>query len=131
MPMGKSRIDRKGYTREQRLLKENQILKRDLAAIRKRLARIELQGRYENVKEAVEDHEKNMGLPTTQDLLESLKKEWACKECKEGYLEIFLYNKLSDTWYYRACNSCPNRTQSKKYSKEVKGIIKNSDKDKK
>jgi len=129
--MGKSRVDRKGYTREQRLLKENQVLKRDLATLRKRLARIELQGRYENVKEAVEDHERNLGLPTTQDLLESLKKEWACKECEEGYLEIFLYNKLSDTWYYRKCNSCPNRTQSKKYTKEVKGIIKDSEKDKK
>jgi hypothetical protein len=129
--MGRSRVDRKGYTREQRLLKENQVLKRELAAIRKRLARIELQGRYENVKEAIEDHEKNSGLPTTQNLLESLKEEWKCRDCQEGYLEIFLYNKISDTWYYRKCNSCSNRTKSKKYSKDVKGIIKDSEKDKK
>jgi hypothetical protein len=130
--MGKSRIDRKGYTREQRLLKENQVLKREISTLRKRMARIEL-NKYENVKEAVEDHERNSGLPTTQDLLESLKKEWACKKDNcSGYLEITLFNKINDTWYFRRCNSCDNRTPSQKYdSKSVKGIIKDSEKDKK
>lgn len=127
--MGKSRTDRDGLTREQKLIKENKALKREIQKLRKALARNEL-NRYENVKEAVEDHERNLGLPTTQDLLESLKREWACKECNEGYLEIFLYNKLDQTWYYRTCSNAPtcnNRTKAQKYDpKEVKGIIKKS-----
>lgn len=124
--MGKSRTDRNGLTREQRLVKENQALKREIQTIRKRLARIEL-SRYENVKEAIEDHERNSGLPTTQDLLESLKKEWACKmEGCDGFLEVILFNKINTTYYYRKCNVCENRTPSQKHDPNtVKGIIKN------
>lgn len=130
--MGKSRTDRCGFTREQKLAKENQELKRQVQTLRKRLARIEL-NKYENVKEAVEDHERNSGLPTTQDLLESLKREWQCKKDNcSGYLEVTLFNKIDTTYYYRACNACSNRTKSQKYDPAlVKGIIKNSEKDKK
>lgn len=124
--MGKSRTDRNGNTREQRLIKENQSLKRQIQALRKRLARIEL-SRYENVKEAVEDHERNSGLPTTESLLEALKQEWACrKDGCGGYLEVTLFNKIDTTYYYRKCNCCHNRTTSQKYDpKTVKGILKN------
>jgi rubrerythrin len=61
------------------------------------------------------------------DILENLKKTWACKECSDGYLQIFLYNKVGTTWYYRVCSNapgCKNRTTAQKYSPEVKGIIK-------
>jgi hypothetical protein len=124
--MGKSRTDRNGQTREQRLIKENQSLKKQIQTLRKRLARIEL-SRYENVKEAIEDHERKSGLPTTQDLLEALKREWACKQdgCS-GYLEVTLLNKIDTVYYYRKCNCCDNRTTSQKYdSKLVRGILKN------
>lgn len=126
--MGKSRTDRSGYTREQRLIKENQSLKRQVQVLRKKLAKIEL-NRYENVKEAVEDHERNSGLPTTQDLLEALKREWKCRRdgCS-GFLEVTLFNKIDTVWYYRKCSNCINRTPSQKYDpKSVKGIIKNKD----
>lgn len=126
--MGKSRINCRGLTKEQQLLKENKELKRENSRLRKEFARIDLD-RYENVKEAVEEHERNLGLPTTQDLLESLKNEWACKinGCN-GYLEVILFNKRIDTYYYRACNQCNNRTVSQKYDpRTVKGIIKKAD----
>ena len=123
--MGKSRVDRRGLTREQRLIKENQALKRECQRLRKMVARSEL-NRYENVKEAIDEHERNNGLPTTQDLLESLKKEWACKmEGCTGYLEVTLFNKINTTYYYRKCNCCSNRTTSQRYTPAVKGIIKN------
>ncbi len=126
--MGKSRTDRNGQTREQRLIKENQSLKKQVQVLRKRLARIEL-SRYENVKEAVEDHERNSGLPTTEALLDALKREWACKkENCPGYLEVTLFNKIETVWYYRKCNCCDNRTPSQKYDpKSVKGIIRNKE----
>jgi len=126
--LGKSRTNRHGLTKEQELVKENQGLKRENSRLRKLLARADL-NRYENVKEAVEDHERNLGLPTTQDLLESLKKEWKCRECTEGYLEIIVYTKIGDPWYFRKCSDfgCKNRTKSQKYdSKSVRGIIKKS-----
>ena len=111
----------------QKLKKENEKLKRENSRLRKICARNDLD-RYENVKEAVEDHERNLGLPTTQDLLEALKKEWACKkEGCIGFLEVVLFNKLDSTYYYRACNHCSNRTLSQKYDpNSVRGIIKES-----
>jgi hypothetical protein len=124
--LGKSRTDRNGQTREQQLIKENQALKRQIQILRKKVARNDL-NRYENVKEAVEDHERNSGLPTTQDLLDSLKREWACKnEGCGGYLEVTLFNKINTVYYYRKCNSCTNRTTSQKYDpNSVKGILRN------
>jgi hypothetical protein len=129
--MGRARTNSRGYTREQQLVQENRLLKRQVSSLRKQLARLDLD-RYENIREAVEDHERNSGLSTTQDLLESLKQEWKCKkEACSGYLEIILFNKIDTTYYYRVCNSCSNRTKSQKYSPDVKGILKNSEKDKK
>lgn len=125
MLMGKARTDRYGYSREQKLLKENKELRREVQGLRKRLARIEL-NRYEQVRETIEEHRKDDILPTTEDLLEKLKQEWACKKCSNGYLEIIIFNKLSDTFYLRKCNSCDNRTRSQRYdAKIVKGIVKN------
>lgn len=124
--MGKSRINRKGLTREQQLIKENQALKRENSKLRKICARNEL-NRYEDVKEVIEEHERTSGLNTTGSLLEALKREWACsRESCAGYLEVILFNKIDTIYYYRACNCCSNRTKSQKYDpKSVKGIVKN------
>jgi hypothetical protein len=124
--MGKSRTNSRGLTREQELLKENKALKREVSKYRKMLARNDL-NRYENVKDAIEEFNKDSGLPTTQELLDALKREWKCRECEEGVLEVVLFNKLSDTFYFRACNCCSNRTKSKKYSPSVRGIIKKTE----
>lgn len=122
--MGKTRRGNKEFTREQRLIKENQILKREIAQLRKQLARIDLD-RYETVKEMIQEHRQEDQAESTESMLASLKKQWACKEpgCN-GYLEINIYTKLGNPWYYRICTECPNRTRSQKYSPEVKGIIK-------
>lgn len=115
----------KEYSREQRLSKENKHLKREIARLNKILARLDLD-RYSTIKEMVQEHTMADKAEKTQDLLESLKAEWKCHKCEEGHLEIVVFSKLGNPWYFRSCNSCSNRTLSQVYdSSKVKGIIKN------
>ena len=123
--MGKSTRGSKEYSREQRLVHENQRLKRQVGVLRKQLARLDLD-RYDSIKDILEEHSQENKPQTSQEFLENLKKTWACNEngC-QGYLEIILYNKINSTFYYRRCTSCVHRTKSKAYDPQrVKGIIK-------
>src|SRR5258708_7015943 len=104
--LGKSRRGIKEYTREQRLSKENKQLKRELGQLRKILARMDLD-RYDSIKEALDEHNPESEQEFGAGFLESLKKTWACKECTDGFLEIFVYNKLGSPWYYRSCSNAP------------------------
>ena len=126
--MGKTRRGERELSKEQRLIKENQQLKRENSKLRKDLARIDLD-RYNTVREMVQEYRDDKKLEKTSDLLDSLKKQWACRQCKDGHLEIFTYSKVGATWYYRICSNapqCKNRTTSKKYDPAaVRGIIKN------
>lgn len=121
--MGKSRRGEKEFSREQKLVHENKRLKREVAQLRKQLARLDLD-RYDSIKEMIEEHGHENTAQTGQELLENLKKTWTCNDCRNGHLEIILYNKIDSTWYYRKCSNCPHRTKSQKYTPEVKGIIK-------
>lgn len=119
----------KEFTREQRLVKENRQLKRELSHLRKQISRMDLEG-LEAAKQMVFDHEEkdrlNLELGEPVSNLEALKKEWACKESNcTGYLEINLYSKLTETWYYRRCMVCNKRTKSQRYGPNVRGIVKN------
>lgn len=127
--MGKSKRADKEFTREQRLIKENRQLKQELKHLRKQITRLD-GDRFETLRQIVADQEETerfqdaMG-PVTSSL-ETLKRDWACRECKDGYLEINLYPKMGQTYYYRACNKCRHRTTGKRYDSEsVKGILKN------
>ena len=124
--MGKSRTDRNGFTREQRLVKENQGLKRQLQALRKSLARLDLD-RYSQVRDIIEEHYSKDRKDEGQEILDKMKEDWKCRECEAGYLEITLFSKINDTYYYRRCNLCTHRTKSQKYTSQVSGIIKKVD----
>lgn len=125
--MGKSKRSDKEFTKEQKLIHENRQLKRQVSSLRKELARVDLD-RYNNLKETIEEHyqEDSEHFETSQEMLEKVKNEWKChQEGCEGFLEIFTYNKIGDTWYYRICSRapiCKNRTKSQKYSPAVRGI---------
>ena len=122
--MGKSKRSDREFTKEQRLTHENQQLKRQVSALRKELARVDLD-RYKNLKETINEHYQEDRAQEGLDMLEKIKNEWKCHSCEAGFLEIFLYNKLDSTWYFRRCNCCPNRTKSQRYdSGKVRGIIK-------
>jgi len=124
--VGKTKRSDKEFTEKQRLVQENRVLKRQVAALRKELARIDL-NRYGDLKETIEKHYQDDRHQEGQDILERLKQEWKCNqpECL-GYLEIFVYNKLETPWYFRKCSNlnCGHRTKSQIYTSNVKGILK-------
>lgn len=122
--MGKTRRGDKERSREQELKYENQKLRRTVSSLRKQLARIDLD-RYSHVRDMVEEHLADQEeVVTTEDMLKSMKNEWQCRECNGGHLEITLYGKMGQTWYFRKCNNCPHRTKSQIYTPSVRGIIK-------
>jgi hypothetical protein len=126
--VGKSKRSDREFSREKKLIYENRILKRQVASLRKQLARLDLD-RYSNLKETIEQHYQEDREQEGKDILDRLKQEWKCHEpgCT-GYLEIFLFNKINSTYYYRRCNCCANRTKAQKYDPDqVKGILKKSE----
>lgn len=124
--MGKSRVNSRGNTNEQRLQHENTKLKKLVAQLRKQIARVDLD-RYSSVRDILnnyyqqEDAQKHA--EKEAESLEQLKREWKCNCCEPGYLEILLITKINDLWYYRACNECTNRTKLQRYNKNVRGIV--------
>ncbi len=126
--MGKNTRGAKEFTREQKLIKENRELKRELSHLRKQISRLDLEG-LEAAKQMCFDHEEKerlnetMGNPSAN--IEYLKKIWECNDCRNGWLEITLYSKTGQTHYYRKCTNCNNRTKGQRYDESVKGIIKN------
>jgi hypothetical protein len=127
--VGKTKRSDKEFTREQRLIKENRQLKRELSHLRKQISRLDLEG-LETAKQMCFDQEEkdrlNENVGEVGSSLETLKKTWSCESCNIGWLEITLYSKLGVTNYYRKCNNCDNRTKGKRYDGDsVKGILKN------
>jgi hypothetical protein len=125
--LSKNSRGQKEYSRMQEVLHENKKLKREIASLRKQLARIDLD-RHGYVKDILEEHyEGEQSEKDTDKVLQSLKDQWKCHECPEGFLEIMLYTKVGETWYFRKCNKCTNRTKSQQYSSDtVQGIMKQS-----
>lgn len=128
--MGKSKRSDKEFTREQKLVRENRQLKQELKHLRKQIARLD-GDRFETLRQMVADQEETErfqeNMPPPSSNLETLKKDWACNSCSTGFLEITLYTKIGQTFYYRKCSECQNRTKGKRYDSEsVKGIIKNA-----
>jgi hypothetical protein len=123
--LGKTRRGHKEFSNEQRLKVENQKLRRENSRLRKQLARIDLD-RYTHVRDIVEEHLANEEEVDADRLLEALKSKWRClaDKCVDGYLEIIVYSKMNQEWYFRQCNKCDNRTKSQVYSPNVEGIKK-------
>lgn len=111
------------YSKTQKLAHENKKLQKEVASLKRQLAKLDLD-RYSYVKETLDDHYALEDQDThTEDMLQSLKNQWSCFKCSEGFLEINLYTRQETTYYYRKCNCCSHRTTSKPYSSAVKGIV--------
>ncbi len=125
--MSRSTRGDKEHTRLQQMQHENSRLKREISKLRKQLARLDLD-RHSYVKDIVDEHFANEEQEeTTGKMLERLKDEWKCRECSDGFLEIVLYSKMGEPWYFRKCNglNCAHRTKSQHYNPEkVVGPIK-------
>jgi hypothetical protein len=127
--LGKTKRSDKEYSREQKLAYENKQLKKEVSSLRKQLLRLDID-RYSTLKDTIEKHykEDQEHAQTGQNMLDKLKRDWACRECEDGTLEIFTYNRVESTYYYRICSNaprCKNRTKSQRYDPDlVKGIVK-------
>jgi hypothetical protein len=118
----------KELTQLQSVRRENEKLKKEVASLRKQLARLDLD-RHSYVREIVEEHlSQEHEETTTTQMLSSMKNEWQCHDCGTGFLEIHLYNRPDGTFYYRMCNNCKKRTTGQKYiAGKIRGIIKEND----
>lgn len=125
--MSKNTRGEKEYTRLQELIHENGRMKREISSLRKQLARLDLD-RHAFVKDIIDEHiSRENAEESATKVLSKLKESWRCRECGVGYLEIVIYNKVNETWYYRQCNNCEHRTKSQVYqSDKVQGLVKNS-----
>ena len=123
--MSRSTRGDKEYTRLQEALHENKKLKRENASLRRQLARIDLD-RHSYVRDIIDEHmNEEEQESSTKDMLASMKNEWRCESCGEGFLEIHLYTRRDGTFYFRKCNNCPHRTVGQRYIRDkVKGIMK-------
>lgn len=126
--MGKNTRGSKEYSKLQQILHENRKLKREIAILRKHISKIDIE-RYSYVSDIVkefykiEDEKEQPNIDIKN--IEKLKKNWECKVCGTGYLEIVIYDKIGSPWYFRRCNNlkCRHRTKSQSYNEEVKGIF--------
>lgn len=124
--MGKNRKPNtydKEYSENQRLRRENDRLKKNIASLRKQIQRLDLD-RYANISELIAKQDREEQADIDANALESLKKKWRCKDCGKGHLEIITFNKLNEEWYYRQCTSCANRTRAQRMHDKVSGIKK-------
>lgn len=119
--MGRRKYSDGDYELLDKLKHENKKLKKQISALRKQIAKLDID-RYENLKELVDKHNE-------QDLEEQkikeeefLNKKWQCHECHEGVLKLKILERRDGIWYYRSCNLCKNRTKLKRYNSEVEGI---------
>ena len=115
---------------EQQYRLEIQQLKKQVSSLRKQLARLDID-RYSTVKDMIEEAYEGEKLAAGKEILENLKKQWLCNSCGMGHLEIFIYNRGGETYYYRICSNapdCTNRTLAKPYSAaNVVGIMRKGD----
>ena len=96
---------RKELDQIQIIKKENDKIKKEIGSLRKQLARIDLD-RYDHIKHIVDEHYLNeVDGQNTQDMLKKMKNEWRCHSCNNGFLEINLYIRVNQTFYYRKCSN--------------------------
>lgn len=118
--MGKSQSYRncdKEFNREQRLAYENRILRKQIAQLRKQIARLNLEeDRYKNLKELVDKQYKE---ESVKKEAKKVQEKWQCFKCQEGVLKMVIYTRRDGTYYFRKCTSCENRTPSKKHTPDV------------
>lgn len=106
-----------------KLSRENEKMRKEVANLRKQLMHLDL-NRHSWATEIIQEHLYEQAIEEPQELMESLKRTWACHSCKNGYLEIVVFSKLGQDHYYRACSECPHRTKSQPYTSDISGIIK-------
>jgi hypothetical protein len=99
----------------QKIKEENKRLKRELAALRKQISRLDID-RYENLKELVQkQYEEDKKIEKTDNLDNH---RWLCWNCKKDVLKLTILHRRDGEFYYRFCQNCKKRTKLQKYDKK-------------
>jgi len=125
--LGRGRQGRRGEKEleyVQRIKHENKKLKRENAALRKQLARIDYT-RFQNLAQLVEKQRRESLEEAKAKRLEQAKKDWLCHKCGKDFLRLIIWNHpVKGACYYRKCGyaPCQHRTAMKVYSPSIEGI---------
>ena len=120
--MGKSTRGQKEYSENQKLKHENQKLRRKVSTLQKQLARLDL-SRYNHIKEILQEQIDEHSSEEASTVMGNLRHHWACHKCDDGVLEVIVFARAGQTCYLRECDTCSNRTKTKPYHENVKGIF--------
>lgn len=121
MGKGRGKTYDKEYSEIQKVRHENQKLKKEVARLRNRLARMG-ETQFRDLADIMEEEAESQKKEVSKK--ENDRNGWECHSCSDGFLEINMYAKIGEIYYFRECNQCQKRTKSQRYHKEVKGIIK-------
>ena len=119
--MGRRKYGDREYDSLDKLKHENKRLKRQISALRKQVARIDI-NRYENLKDLLQKHDQEDVSEQVVKEQERLKKKWECHSCKQGTLKLKIFERRDGIFYFRKCDSCDNRTKTKKHDESVEGV---------
>jgi hypothetical protein len=105
----------------QKIKRENDKLKKQVSALRKQLARIDI-GRYENLQDLIHKFDKLEVEETLKNDAEAQAKRWKCFKCEHGVLHLKVFERQDGIVYLRKCDKCDNKTKLKKWNENVEGV---------
>jgi len=117
---GMQRGQKSEFSMEDRLKKENKLLKRENSRLRKLLSRVDLE-RFSYLEEVIKKQREEDKLLKNKKRREKQREKWRCSSCGKGYLVPRLMTRRNGDFYYRVCNNdvCKNRTKSQKVTKDT------------
>lgn len=103
----------------QKLKNDNKKLRIQVSKLRKVIKNIDLD-HYNFVKDLLEsDNFNETPIKVTNKKLEE---KWSCYKCDSGILRLIIVNKCGEPYYFRKCDYCENKTKTKKYNEDIKGV---------
>lgn len=118
MKIKKRRLNLKEQDQLQKVIEENQRLKKQISKLRKVIKNIDIE-HYQFVQDLLNSKTfKENPIKTTKKELE---KQWECHQCSEGIMRLIIVHKLREPYYFRKCDNCTNKTKLKKYDDSIKG----------
>lgn len=113
---------RKEHTALQKAHKENQMLKRQLARLKKVIDHMNMED-YQNVQEAIEAHECEKEQFKKDSIVIDDMSRWKCFDCEKDFLRLIIYYKIDKPYYFRRCPTCGKKTKSKQFKDGIEGPL--------
>ena len=101
-------------TRIRELSNENKELRKEVKKLHKQLQQIKTGW----CPKCLEKETPDQPLPKIKN--QDKPKDWQCHKCDSGVLKMIQYTRMDETWYFRQCNNCNNRSRGKRWSESVK-----------